>query len=140
MYVKVTSSGLLSATPAIAYYLGKMIAGHIQYEPGKWMQALPGSKGIFIYEILCPEDMRNIIVPPGGRIWECEARQVRPVKIILGGVYLRIPEIVYKALMNDEVVGYRELAIYADPRLERIVRVASEIRLVKELHYEVHSD
>jgi len=82
--IKLVTSDLTSWCPARAYCGDRKIAGRLRYEPGKWVHALPGSLGIFLFEV--DEGHLQEFVKRWryrARVFECEAERVRPILIVL---------------------------------------------------------
>jgi len=84
MKVKVLRRDLMSISPARAYCEGRKIAGPLQYEVGKWIEALPGSIGILLFEV-DDAHLREFLERWGDdvRVFECEAAGVRPVLVVI---------------------------------------------------------
>jgi len=82
--IKLVTRDLTSWCPARAYCGDRRIAGRLRYEPGKWVDALPGSLGIFLFEV--DETYLEEFITRWryrARLFECDAEGVRPILIVL---------------------------------------------------------
>jgi len=82
--IKLLSRDLTSYCPARAYCEDRKIAGPLRYEPGKWVESLPGSLGIFLFEVdeaHLKEFLKRWRYRT--RVFECEAERVRPILVVL---------------------------------------------------------
>jgi len=82
--IKLLSRDLTSYCPARAYCGNRRIAGRLRYEPGKWVDALPDSLGIFLFEV-DEAHLEEFITRwrYRARLFECDAEGVRPILIAL---------------------------------------------------------
>jgi len=144
MLVKVTTRDLESVTPALASCEGQRISGPIQYKVGVWVEKIPNSLGIFLYETEYPRLIRRMWSSEC-RFFECEAEGLREPELMLVPFTSRAIEISRGEL--EVLIGLREpdsvflfslrwefKRVRAEEDKYKIL-VASKVKLIRELEF-----
>jgi len=144
MLIKVTTQNLRSVCPALASCEGRRISGSIQYVIGEWVEKIPNSMGIFIYET---EDPKLIwtLSSHECRFFECEAEGLREPEVMLDPLRSRVIDVsreelgVLLGLSKPDALFFMDRwefknVLPIDDRYR--ILVASRIKLVRELKFE----
>jgi len=88
MNVKIVTPSLRSISAAAARCDERQIAGSVQYAVGKWVEAIPGSLGLFFFEV----DDRYLNNFLGcwaryARAFECDVEGARPISVVINPGY-----------------------------------------------------
>jgi len=136
--LKVVRENLTSIWPGSAYCEGRQIAGPIRYEVGKWVEAPPGSLGIFLFEVETAQLDRFLEAwADRARAFECEAQWVRSVRIVINPgcrsvIQLSRRELLALKTQSAALLGGRRF--HPPPSgAGYTTLVADRIRLVREL-------
>jgi len=143
MLLKVTSQDLQSISPALANCEGQRVSGFIQYRIGEWVEKIPNSMGIFLYETKNPKLIWSIW-GDYYRFFECEAEGLRKAELMLVPIQSEVVEVSREEL--EVLLGLSEPSLLFFHYTRKFVKilpvddefkilVASKIKLIRELEF-----